>query len=473
MKNSSKNLIKNMGILTLSNLSSKILVFLLVPLYTSVLSEADVGIFELIVTTVFLLFPILSVNIVDAVMRFSLDRNRPIEEIIRIGFKFTSLGCLLFSLLVLIISKLCLFSAMEGMYPYVIIYFVLYAYNQLLIQLAKGMDRVIDMGIAGVLGALFLFCLTLLFLFVFDMGMIGYLLANIISVFVQVVFLFFRLRLIGIMAVKGQTDLQLMKEMLIYCAPLIITAVSWWINSSSDKYVVSIMSGVGASGVLSVAYKIPQIVTTLQDIFIQSWQITAVKEYDSKDKKTYYSNLFSFTNVMIVLLCLSMMLFVHPIASILFSKGFFNAWVYVPFLLCACVFNMASGFVGSILAAMKDSKTMAVAAVVGAVINLVLNIILVHIMGVQGVTIATAFASLIIFVIRMISARECMDDFKLIKTIVSWLIVCSVAVLTVYTQFSYFGLIGIMVIIFMYRIELRLMIKSISFSNLLRKGKKK
>ena len=71
----SEYLLKNMGILTLSNFASKILVFLLVPIYTSILSTEEYGSYDLAVSTATLLFPILTLNIVDAVMRFSMDKD--------------------------------------------------------------------------------------------------------------------------------------------------------------------------------------------------------------------------------------------------------------------------------------------------------------------------------------------------------------------------------------------------------------
>ena len=56
--------------LTLSNLGSKILAFLLIPLYTSVLSTEQYGVFDLAQTTVSLCIPILSINISSAALRF-------------------------------------------------------------------------------------------------------------------------------------------------------------------------------------------------------------------------------------------------------------------------------------------------------------------------------------------------------------------------------------------------------------------
>ena len=78
----SSYLIKNMGILTISNFSSKILVFLLVPLYTSVLSTKEYGTYDLAVSTATLLYPILTLNIVDAVMRFLMDKESDKKAII-------------------------------------------------------------------------------------------------------------------------------------------------------------------------------------------------------------------------------------------------------------------------------------------------------------------------------------------------------------------------------------------------------
>lgn len=70
MNSKYKYLIKNTGILAISNFSSKLLVFFLVPIYTSVLSTAEYGTYDLAMSTVLLLYPVLTVNIVDGVMQF-------------------------------------------------------------------------------------------------------------------------------------------------------------------------------------------------------------------------------------------------------------------------------------------------------------------------------------------------------------------------------------------------------------------
>ena len=47
MKRNYKYLLKNIGLLTLSNFGTKILLFLLLPLYTSILTVEEYGLYDL------------------------------------------------------------------------------------------------------------------------------------------------------------------------------------------------------------------------------------------------------------------------------------------------------------------------------------------------------------------------------------------------------------------------------------------
>ena len=74
MKREEKKLVKNTLLLMLGNFSSKLLVFLMVPLYTSVLTTAEYATSDLLTTTINLLYPFATLMISTAVMRFCLDK---------------------------------------------------------------------------------------------------------------------------------------------------------------------------------------------------------------------------------------------------------------------------------------------------------------------------------------------------------------------------------------------------------------
>ena len=80
MKRNYKYLLKNIGLLTLSNFGTKILLFLLLPLYTSILTVEEYGLYDFINTTITLLIPVLTFNISEAVIRFLLEKGEVMKK---------------------------------------------------------------------------------------------------------------------------------------------------------------------------------------------------------------------------------------------------------------------------------------------------------------------------------------------------------------------------------------------------------
>ena len=83
-----KYLLKNVGLLTLSSFATKLLSFFLVPLYTNILTATEYGTYDLFNTTIGVLIPILTLNIQEAVMRFSIDSSYNRKSIITISTKY-------------------------------------------------------------------------------------------------------------------------------------------------------------------------------------------------------------------------------------------------------------------------------------------------------------------------------------------------------------------------------------------------
>lgn len=433
MESKSKLLLKNLGILTISNFASKILVFMLVPLYTGVLSTTEYGIYDLVVSTVSLMVPVLSLNIVDAVMRFMMDKNYDKNEVATIGIKYISYSVVIIAIFLAVFNYLGIWQEIKGLEFYIFLYYLFYILNQYFIQLAKGLEKIGYMGIAGVIGTITMIATNVFFLLVFKWELTGFFLANILSQAIPVLYFFIKLEYWTLLS-GFKTDKKIVSEMLVYCTPLIASVAGWWVNSGSDKYVVTFFCGVAANGVLSVAYKIPAILNTLQGIFIQAWQISAVKEYGEYDTAKFYGNTFSLTNLLMCASCSWLVIMTRPLAHLLYAKDFYIAWKFVPFLLISSVLNCASGFLGPVLSAKKDSKSMAISAVYGAGVNLILNITFVYLIGAQGVAIATVIASFIIYQVRRSAVG---NDIKIEKygiIIITWLLLCLQAVVEVYTS---------------------------------------
>jgi O-antigen/teichoic acid export membrane protein len=406
-------------------------VFFLVPLYTSVLSTSDYGIYDIAITTVTLVSPILTVNIADACMRFLMQKETDEREILAISWKFVSLGIAAFGLIILLISYTRISSVIYNYSLLIFVYFsfyVLYLYGM---QAAKGLELVKEMTLAGVFSTLAVIAFNVLFLLIIPKGLSGFFLANILGQALPAIYLIIRTDIYKKMTLKVNKGLQ--KEMLRYCAPLITVGLSWWVNSVSDRYAVSWMCGLSTNGIYSIAYKIPSILVTVQNIFTQAWQISAIKEYGSKDSSQFYRSMFLYLNILMCVVCSVLIMSSKIIARTLFAKDFYGAWQYVPFLLVSCIFNASAGFIGPILAAEKNSKAMAKSAVVGAIVNIILNIMLIYLMGAQGAAIATAISSFTIFLCRLVAVKSIISSTKFIGVYLAWSVVCVQAAMIVYS----------------------------------------
>lgn len=426
-----KYLFKNMGILTISNFASKILIFLLVPLYTSVLSTSEYGTYDLVVSTISLLYPVLTMNIFDAIMRYCMDKEYSNDEIAIIGCKKIGTSILICGAALLIIGGFKLIPEIEGLKLYIFLYYISYVLNQFFLQFAKGLEKVSIMGIAGVISTVIMLVGNILFLLVFKMGLTGFFIANTLAQAIPALFYCISIKFWKYIT-SLRTNKALEKQMLIYCLPLLFTTLGWWINNVADRYAVTFLCGIAANGILSVAYKIPSIINTIQGIFIQAWQISAIKEYGEKDTPVFYEKTFAGLNFFMSFSCGILILLSKPLAYILYSKEFFEAWKYVPFLMISTVINCSSGFIGSILAAKKDSKSMAVSAIYGALTNIVFNVVLVYAIGIQGATVATVISSYVIFFFRMRAVREDLIIDKRWLNQLSWVLLAVQGSINIY-----------------------------------------
>ena len=80
-------LFKNMALFSISSFVSKLLVFLLVPFYTSVLTESEYGIADVMQSSLLLLVPMLSVNAGEEALRYGLEYTEDRDEILYHGLR--------------------------------------------------------------------------------------------------------------------------------------------------------------------------------------------------------------------------------------------------------------------------------------------------------------------------------------------------------------------------------------------------
>ena len=87
-----KKLTANTLILTIGTVGSKIIIFLMLPFYTNVLSTAEYGTLDLLLQTGSLLVPIFTIGIASSITRFGLDDEYDKKEVFTTGLLCYGLG---------------------------------------------------------------------------------------------------------------------------------------------------------------------------------------------------------------------------------------------------------------------------------------------------------------------------------------------------------------------------------------------
>ena len=397
--NQYKYLFKNMGLLTLSSFATKLLSFFLVPLYTNILTTTEYGTYDLMNTTIGVLMPILTLNVQDAVMRFAMDKKQNRKAIVSVAMKILFVANAIVAL-GLIINGIFGFSTLISDYAvFFFLMFFIQTVSGVVTYYVRGIDRIADLSVSSVLVSIFTISCNIIFLVVFNWRLNGYFLANIIGPLVQIIYLIIRADMIHDTDLKSDFAAE-KKAMLDYSKPMIANSVAWWINNTSDRYVVIFFCGLAENGIYSVASKIPSILNIFQSIFSQAWTLSAVKDFDPEDKNGFFANTYRAYNCMMVLICSGIIVADKILASFLYAKDFYVAWRYVPWLTIAIVFGSLSGYIGGFFSAVKNSKIFAQSTVVGAVSNIILNLILTPILGALGAAIATAVCYFVVWAMR-------------------------------------------------------------------------
>ena len=392
-------LIKNIGLLTLSNFATKLLSFFLVPLYTNILTTTDYGTYDLFETTINMLIPILTLNIQEAVLRFSLEKEYNRSAIVSISIKSLLLSC---GIVILGLITNGIFSFSPAGKEYAVFFFLMFLIRTLsgiVLAYIRGIDKIYELSISSVIASIVTIGCNIIFLAVFKWGLIGYFLANILGPFVQCFYLLIKSNMMKDMHLRARYDHE-REEMIRYSAPMMANSIAWWVNNSSDRYVVIFFCGLAENGIYSVASKIPSILNLVQTIFNQAWTLSAVKDFDPEDRNGFFSNTYKAYNCFLVVACSIIIVVDKILAKFLYAKDFYAAWRYVPWLTIAIVFGALSGYIGGFFSAVKDSKIYAQSTIVGAVINIILNLLFTPLIGALGAAIATTISYIIVWIIR-------------------------------------------------------------------------
>lgn len=402
MNNKYKNLLKDTIIFAVGGIGSKLILFLLVPLYTNYLTTEEYGIADLIFTVSQFIIPFASLVVFGAVVRFALSKNEKKEDVLLNSLVVWGLGALF---TVLITPLIGLYEPIAKWKWHLCIYVIINIFMNIELNYIKAKEQNKLYATISIVQTLAMALANILFIVVLPLGVDGYVMANIIGNLIAAVGIFFFGRIFNDLK-NARFSGSLLKKMLLYSAPLVLNDVSWWAIHSANKIIVELALGAVVLGIYTVATKIPSLINVLISIFQQSWGISSVKEIESSNDSTFYSNIFDVFSFISFAMGIGLILIIKPLMSVYVGEAFVGAWIYIPILLASASFSAIASYFISMYSALKKSLNNMITTLIGAVANVVVSILLIGPLGLWGAIIGTFTAYFFMGVIRMIDVMR-------------------------------------------------------------------
>lgn len=400
----SKKFIKDVGIYAIGNIGSKLITFLMIPFYTFFIDSSDFGYYDLCLQTVLLLLPFATLQLRDGVFRFLVDCRTDEERsgVIGLSIKIISTVLLLFFLLTIGLS----ITTTIRYAWYTFGFLVAISLHEVFGQMARGLNHTKVFMLSNILSAFFIGIFSIIFVAVFNLGIEGIFLANILARLVAVAYIEFTVGPCHKFFKLSYRNHKLRNDLLRYSLPLLPGAICWWLTNGSDRFFIEHFLSLSDNGVYAVAFRFSSILQILSTIFYQAWQDTAYRQFDSDDRDRFFSEMFNnyIHALALILLCFAFGLkLVYPwIVAPEYQEGA----NYLYPMGVASILYAASAFLEVEYQCARETARALPGIITAAAVNIILNYFLIQAVGIYGVVITAVITYVVLLVCRLSDMRR-------------------------------------------------------------------
>ena len=390
-------LVKKTAIYAIGNFGSKILAYVMVLVYSYFITADELGYYDLVLTTISMLQPLVLFQINDGVYRYLVDSKKEERStIIGNGFSFLCLTTLLAEFLFLLVNfRLDI--------QYAVWVGALFASTMFFVFLqdaVRGLGQSKLYAAMGVLNSVVMLLCEIVGLLLLRLGILALLISKVIA---NVSCILVMLLCVPDMrsAAHHRVHYPMLLPLLKYSAPLVPNTISWWVVNSSSRYIILGFLGASFNGLFAMATKFPTILTTITSIFYLAWQESAIKEYHSPNRDQFFSDVFRKYYILLLTLCLCAVPATRFVIELFVADEYKTAWQYTGFLYLGAVFSALCSFLGMGYQISKETARSFSTTVFAAGLNILVNIGLIKMIGLHAASIATFAAYLFLFFIRV------------------------------------------------------------------------
>lgn len=404
-QNRGSKFMKDIGVYAIGNIGSKLITFLMVPMYTYFVHDtSDFGYYDICLAVCLLLIPFVTLQLRDGAFRFLLDCDSDTQRKRIVTFVSRTMVSTM-SLTLVIAGAMALFTNIQYL-GYAVGLLIAMSLQEVYSQVFRGLGNNRAFVAVGILSALGIGVFSILFVAGLGWGIKGIFLANIIARILALIVVEARVRLITFHTSWKIDSRQVAHDIIRYTLPLLPGSLCWWLTGSSDRLFISHFLGLDVNGVYAVAIRFTGIIYTLAIIFYQAWQETAILQYNSPDRDSFFSKMFNSYIFLLAGILVGYVFMLKVNYGWLVASEYRESLNFIyPLGLSAVIFAIAAFFDMGYQCA-KDTKRTLPAIVLAAIVNVALNFTLIRPLGVYGVILTLLVTYLVLVIYRWHDMRR-------------------------------------------------------------------
>jgi len=416
--------LKTTIIYSLGNLSSKLVGFILIPLYTSHLATQEYGIYGILEAISQISIALLGLGLYTAFYRWYWDKEFADKK--KSMFFTVIVFVALFSVaLVFLLSRFSLQSSLflfdTSQYRYLInIMLVNTALEAVLIipaTLLRLQQKAIQYSSTYLVKFLTIMALSVYFIKYQNHKVEGIYEAQIIG---NLIYFLILLKFI-IKNIEFKFSTFLLKGMLKYSIPLIFSSIISVLLTMTDRFAIKFLGTLSDVGIYSLGFKAANTIKVLivASLNMAIWPII-FKMMDDPKNKRFYSKLMTYITYFVAMIVIGVSFFGKEIIKVLAKNvDYWEAYKIIPIISFSILFGMLKDI--SLIGLHITKKTRIIATLIfyTFIINLILNVGFISLFGIMGAAISTCLAQIILFImVYNKSQKEYFIPFEIRKILV-------------------------------------------------------
>lgn len=414
-----KQTMKHTIVYGIGNFASKLVGFILIPLYTdqTFFSTADYGMLSLLDVTSQILIAAMGLAFYAGLVRWYWDKEYAERQkslfftiMVMTTIAAVGMGMIVWGFqdsveaLLLAGEEMASFDQLPYVFHLLLVYSVLSAIVAPVLDLLRLKSRSVQFSVVNILKLAVTLGVTVYFVVGLKRGIAGVYEAQVIGIISQL------LLLLPFIIKNSSFKLEFaaIKQILSYSYPLMFPAIVGGLLTAFDKYMLNYMKGVDDVAFYAFGYKIGN---TLKIFIVASVQLALtplmMKKINDPNNRRFYSKIFTYLSFGGMYCVLGLSLLSREVIALVASNPAYYVSVYVvPFITFGIFFGMLRDTSVIGLQITKRTKIISSSIILITFINLGLNLLLIPVLGMYGAALATLIAQILSWIIPYYFAQK-------------------------------------------------------------------